>query len=232
MENLIKGFEIVGKNAGFNKPVISTYVNKVIDYSIDPVKNLSPTVIEEAPNGSLISYDVYTRLLKDRIIFFGHAVADETVNIAIAQMLFLEMTDAKKDITLYINSGGGSVVAGLGFIDVMDYVSPDVSTVAIGMAASMGAVILTSGTKGKRFALPNSEVMIHQILGGAEGQFSDMEIRLNHMKRLKDKLYKILADTSGQTVKKIEEKSNRDYWMLAEEAKKEGFIDEVIRKKK
>jgi len=226
--SLIKGFEIASKTQGFGTKAISKQTNVLIDKT---VKNLGTTVVEEAPNGSLISYDVYTRLLKDRVVFFGHGVTDEVVNVAIAQLLFLEMTDAKKDVIMYINSGGGSVIAGLALIDVMNYISPDVNTVAVGMAASMGAVMVTSGAPKKRFALASAEIMVHQPLGGLEGQFSDMEIGLKHMERLKKKLYTILSDTSGKDYKHIHKICDRNYWMTPEEAKKEGFIDEILIKK-
>jgi len=226
--SLIKGFEIISKTQGFSKKSISKQTNVLIDKT---VKNLGTTVVEEAPNGSLISYDVYTRLLKDRVVFFGHGVTDEVVNVAIAQLLFLEMTDAKKDVIMYINSGGGSVIAGLALIDVMNYIAPDVNTVAVGMAASMGAVMVTSGAPKKRFALESAEIMVHQPLGGLEGQFSDMEIGLKHMERLKKKLYTILSNTSGQDYKHIHKICDRNYWMTPEEAKKEGFIDEILTKK-
>jgi len=226
--SLIKGFEIVSKTQGFSKKSISKQTNVLIDKT---VKNLGTTVVEEAPNGSLISYDVYTRLLKDRVVFFGHGVTDEVVNVAIAQLLFLEMTDAKKDVIMYINSGGGSVIAGLALIDVMNYIAPDVNTVAVGMAASMGAVMVTSGAPKKRFALESAEIMVHQPLGGLEGQFSDMEIGLKHMDRLKKKLYTILSKTSGKDYKHIHKICDRNYWMTPEEAKEEGFIDEILTKK-
>jgi ATP-dependent Clp protease, protease subunit len=228
IESIIQNFEGAAKFSGFSKPVISQYANKIID---NTVKNISTTVVEEAPNGSLISYDVYTRLLKDRVIFFGHQVSDEVTNVAISQLLFLEMNDPKKDITLYINSPGGSVISGLSLINVMDFITPDVSTIAVGMAASMGAVILTSGAKGKRFALRDTEVMIHQVLGGTEGQHSDMMIALKQMTKLRTRLYEILAETSGQTFDEIEKKCDRNYWMSAEEAKSEGFIDAVLLKR-
>ena len=228
IESLVKNFEITAQNLGYNKNVISKQTNTLIDKSI---KNLGTTVIEEAPNGSLISYDVYTRLLKDRVVFFGHQVTDEVVNVAIAQLLFLEMTDSKKDIVMYINSGGGGVISGLALIDVMNYIAPDVSTVAIGMAASMGAVMLTSGAKKKRFALQSAEIMVHQPLGGLEGQYSDMEIGLKHMARLKKRLYTILSETSGKEYDHIHKICDRNYWMTPEEAKNEGFIDEILTKR-
>jgi ATP-dependent Clp protease protease subunit len=229
IQSLTQSFETTAKKIGYGKQAVSTQINKLIDKS---VKNLGTTVVEEAPNGSLISYDVYTRLLKDRVLFFGHSVTDEVVNVAISQMLFLEMADAKKDIVMYVNSGGGGVVSGLALIDVMDYIAPDVQTVAIGMAASMGAVIVTSGAPKKRFALQNTEIMIHQPLGGLEGQYSDMEIGLKHMERLKKTLYTILSKTSGKDYEHIHTICDRNYWMTAVEAKEHGFIDEVLTKRK
>jgi len=231
VESLIKNFDITANNLGFNKKLISKQTNVLIDKSVKPLQNLGTTVVEEAPNGSLISYDVYTRLLKDRVVFFGHQVTGEVVNVAIAQLLFLEMTESKKDIIMYINSGGGSVIDGLALIDVMNYITPDVSTVAIGMAASMGAVMLTSGAKGKRFALQSAEVMVHQPLGGLEGQYADMEIGLKHMERLKKRLYTILSDTSGKKYDHIHRICDRNYWMTPTEAKEEGFIDDILIKR-
>jgi ATP-dependent Clp protease protease subunit len=225
---LVSQFENISKENGYGKGIISKQTNKLIDLS---VKNLSPSVIEEASNGSLISYDVYTRLLKDRVVFFGHPVTDEAVNISIAQLLFLEMTDAKKDIIMYVNSPGGSVIAGLALIDVMNYITPDISTVAVGMSASMGAVMLTSGAPKKRYALKSAEIMVHQPLGGLDGQFSDMEIGLKHMARLKKQLYTILSNTSGKDYQHIEKICDRNYWMTPSEAKEEGFIDEILIKR-
>lgn len=229
MYKTIEIFETVGKNAGINKKTISSSTNKLIDHSI---KNLSQGIVEEAPNGSLIHYDVYTRLLKDRVVFFGHEVSTETVNIAIAQLLFLEMSDAKKDIAFYLSTGGGSVIDGLALRDIFDYITPDVSTVAVGMAASMGAILLTSGTPKKRYALQSAEIMVHQPLGGLQGQFSDMEIGLKHMDRLKKRLYTILSDTSGKSYEHIEKICDRNYWMTPTEAKEAGFIDEILIKRK
>lgn len=191
---------------------------------------LIPTVIEKSPFGER-AYDIYSRLLKDRIIFVADQVDDHLANIVTAQLLFLESEDPKKDITMYINSPGGSVTAGMAIYDVMQHVKPDVSTVCAGIAASMGAFLLSSGKKGKRFCLPNSEVMIHQIMGGAEGQASDVEIRAKWMLRTKEKLNKILAKNTGQPIEKIEKDSDRDYFMSADEAKKYGLVDDILKQK-
>jgi len=190
---------------------------------------LVPTVIEKTPNGER-AYDIYSRLLKDRIIFLGSGVDDMVANIIIAQLLFLESQDKERDIKLYINSPGGSVTAGLAIMDTMNYIKPDVSTICIGMAASMGAFLLAAGAKGKRFALANSEVMIHQVLGGMEGQASDIKIRAERILRMKDDLNRMLAKNTGQTLKKVEEDTDRDNFMTAEEARKYGLIDKVIKK--
>jgi ATP-dependent Clp protease protease subunit len=170
-------------------------------------------------------------LMKDRIIFMGTGVDDNVANIITAQLLFLESIDAKSDITMYINSPGGSVYAGLGIYDTMQYVNPDVATICTGLAASMGAVLLTAGTKGKRSALKHSRVMIHQPLGGAQGQASDIAITAKQIQILKDELYEILSVHSGKTIEEIEKDADRDYWMIAEDAKKYGLIDEVLFKK-
>ncbi len=191
---------------------------------------LIPTVIEKTPMGER-AYDIYSRLLKERIIFLSGAIDDNVANIIIAQLLFLESEDPKKDVTLYVNSPGGQVQAGLAIIDAMHHIKPDVATVCVGMAASMGAVILSQGKKGKRFALPNAEVMIHQPLTGVEGQASDIEIAARHVLRLKEKLIKMIADATGQDFKKVEKDKDRDYWMSAEEAKKYGIIDQVFKPK-
>ncbi len=192
---------------------------------------LIPTVIEKSQFGER-AYDIYSRLLNERIIFLGGPIDDHTANLIIAQMLHLEHEDPKKDIMLYINSPGGSVTAGLAIVDTMNFIKPNVSTICVGIAASMGAVILSNGTKGKRYALPNSEVMIHQVMGGAEGQASDIEISAKHILRTKDTLIKILAKNTGKTPQVVEKDSDRDYWMLAEEAKKYGVVDEIITKGK
>jgi len=192
--------------------------------------NLIPTVIEKTHYGER-SYDIYSRLLKDRIIFLGSGIDDVVANSVIAQLLFLESEDPKKDIKIYLNTPGGSVTAGLAIYDTMQYIKPDVSTICIGMAASMGSVLLAAGTKGKRFALPNAEVMIHQVLGGAQGQASDIKIAAEHILKTKDKLNKILSTHSGQSVEKVEKDSDRDNFMSADEAKKYGLIDKIITKK-
>lgn len=223
--SILKGFETSGKQHGFGQKEISRGANKFIDLS---VRNLSTGIVEESRNGSQIHYDVYTRLLKDRIIFMGHAIGDDVVNIAIAQMLFLEMDKPSDDIKLYVNSPGGSVIAGNALVDTMNIIKPDVSTVAMGMAASMGAIILTSGHPGKRFALANAEIMVHQPLGGVEGQYSDMEIGMAHMKRLRKGLYEVLSKTSGKSFEYIEKICDRNYWMTPAEAKEEGFIDAIL----
>jgi ATP-dependent Clp protease protease subunit len=176
--------------------------------------------------------DVFSRLMMDRIIFLGTGINDQVANIVQAQLLFLESADSKKDIQIYLNSPGGSVYAGLGIYDTMQVVSPDVATICTGMAASMGAVLMCAGTKGKRSALKHSRVMIHQPMGGAQGQASDMEITLTEILKLKKELYEIIATHSGQPFDKVEKDSDRDYWMTSEEAKAYGMIDEVLTGKK
>lgn len=189
---------------------------------------LIPTVIEKTSYGER-AYDIYSRLLKDRIIFLGSTIDDGVANVIIAQMLFLENQDPDKDIKLYINSPGGSVTSGMAIYDTMQYIKPDVSTICVGMAASMASVLLTAGAKGKRFCLPNSEVMIHQVMGGTEGQASDIKIHAERILKLKDKLNDILAKHTGQNIKTIEKDSDRDNFMNAEEAAKYGLIDKVIK---
>ncbi len=192
---------------------------------------LIPTVIEKSQFGER-AYDIYSRLLNERIIFLGGPIDDHVANLVIAQLLYLDHTDPKKDIHLYINSPGGSVTAGLAILDTMGFVKADVSTICVGIAASMGAVLLAAGAKGKRFALPNSEVMIHQVMGGAEGQASDIAINAKHILRTKETLNKILSKNTGQTVTQIEKDSDRDYWMTSDEAKKYGIIDDIVSKPK
>ena len=192
---------------------------------------LIPTVIEKSQFGER-AYDIYSRLLNERIIFLGGPIDDHVANLVIAQLLYLDHTDSKKDIHLYINSPGGSVTAGLAILDTMNFVKSDVSTICVGIAASMGAVLLSAGAKGKRFTLPNSEVMIHQVMGGTEGQASDIAINAKHILRTKETLNKILAKNTGQSVSQIEKDSDRDYWMTADEAKKYGVIDEIVAKPK
>ncbi|CAH0122069.1 ATP-dependent Clp endopeptidase proteolytic subunit ClpP [Paenibacillus sp. CECT 9249] len=188
-----------------------------------------PMVVEQSNRGER-AYDIYSRLLKDRIIFLGTQVNDVVANSIIAQMLFLAAEDPDKDIHLYINSPGGSITAGMAIYDTMQHIKPDVSTICVGMAASMGAFLLAGGAIGKRLALPNSEVMIHQPLGGAEGQATDIEIRAKRIIALRDKLNRILAERSGQPLERIEKDTDRDYFMSAYEAKEYGLIDKVVEK--
>ncbi len=186
-----------------------------------------PYVIEQTSQGER-SYDIYSRLLKDRVIFLSGEIYDEMANIVVSQLLFLEMEDSKKDITIYINSPGGSITAGMAIYDTMQHIKCDVKTVCVGMAASMGAILLTSGTKGKRYCLPSSEVMIHQPLGGAQGQASDVEISAKRIIRMKKQLNAILAKNTGQSLSQIQEDTDRDNFFTAKEAKKYGLIDEVL----
>ncbi|MDG0793023.1 ATP-dependent Clp endopeptidase proteolytic subunit ClpP [Cohnella ginsengisoli] len=188
-----------------------------------------PMVVEQTNRGER-AYDIYSRLLKDRIIFLGTQVNDVVANSIIAQMLFLAAEDPEKDIHLYINSPGGSITAGMAIFDTMQYIKPDVSTICVGMAASMGAFLLAAGAKGKRFALPNAEVMIHQPLGGAEGQASDIEIRARRILKLRDKLNRILSERTGQPLERIEKDTDRDNFMEAETAREYGLVDKVIEK--
>ena len=192
---------------------------------------LIPMVIEKTGYGER-AYDIYSRLLKDRIVFLGGPITDAAANAVIAQFLFLELQDPKKDIHLYINSPGGSVSGTLAIYDTMQYIKPAVATICVGFAASGAAILLASGQKGKRFGLPNSEVMIHQVLGAAEGQAVEIEITAKHILRIKDRLNRMLARHTGQSFEKIEKDTDRDFFMDAEEAKKYGIIDEIIKKKK
>ncbi|MFC5652062.1 ATP-dependent Clp endopeptidase proteolytic subunit ClpP [Paenibacillus solisilvae] len=189
--------------------------------------NLVPMVVEQTNRGER-SYDIYSRLLKDRIIFLGSAIDDDVANAVIAQLLFLAADDPEKDISLYINSPGGSVTAGMGIYDTMQFIKPEVSTICVGLAASMGALLLTAGAKGKRFALPNSEVMIHQPLGGVRGQASDIKIHADWILQTKQKLNQILVDRTGQPYEKIDRDTDRDNFMSAEEALNYGLIDKVV----
>ncbi|REK68060.1 MAG: ATP-dependent Clp endopeptidase proteolytic subunit ClpP [Cohnella sp.] len=189
--------------------------------------NLVPMVIEQTNRGER-SYDIYSRLLKDRIIFLGSAIDDDVANLIIAQLLFLAAEDPEKDISLYINSPGGSVTAGLGIYDTMQYIKPDVSTICVGMAASMGSLLLAAGAPGKRYALPNSEIMIHQPLGGVRGQASDIKIHADWILKTKEKLNRIYVERTGQPYEKIERDTDRDNFMSAEEALAYGLIDKVI----
>ena len=192
---------------------------------------LIPTVIEKSQFGER-AYDIYSRLLNERIIFLGGPIDDNVANLVIAQLLFLDHEDSKKDISLYINSPGGSVNAGLAIIDTMNFIKADVSTICVGIAASMGSLILSAGAKGKRFTLPNSEIMIHQVMGGAEGQASDIAINAKHILRIKETLNKMLATNTGKKLAEVEKDSDRDYWMTSDEAKKYGIIDDIISKPK
>jgi ATP-dependent Clp protease protease subunit len=220
------------KHHGIN----SIFVDKMITASAigatqHQVNNLTPYIVEERQLNA-VSMDVFSRLMMDRIIFLGVGINDNVANIVQAQLLFLQSVDASRDIQIYINSPGGSVYAGLGIYDTMQIVSPDVATICTGMAASMGAVLMCAGTKGKRTALQHSRVMIHQPMGGAQGQVTDMEITLKEVLKLKKELYTIIAEHSGQPFDKVEKDSDRDYWMTAEEAKAYGMVDEILVKKK
>jgi ATP-dependent Clp protease protease subunit len=215
--NEFRKFAVQGR--GLNGLTVDSYVQQV--------ENMTRSVIEERPT-RFAEIDVFSRLIMDRVIFMGMGVDDNVANILIAQMLFLESVDAKKDIVMYINSPGGSVYAGLGIYDTMQYIRPDVSTVCTSLAASMGAVLLCGGAKGKRAALPHARVMIHQPSGGAQGQSSDIEITAKQIVLLRKELYDIIAHHSGQPFEKVEKDSDRDYWMKSPEAKEYGLIDEVL----
>ncbi len=209
------------KDQGIN----SMYYDKIVS-SMYPV-NLTPNIIEERQMNA-VAMDVFSRLMMDRIIFLGTGINDQVANIVQAQLLFLESTDASKDIQIYINSPGGSVYAGLGIYDTMQFIKPDVATICTGMAASMAAVLLCAGEKGKRSGLTHSRVMIHQPMGGAQGQASDIEITAKEIITLKEELYNIIAKHSGQTYDKVYEDSDRDYWMKADKALEYGMIDEIL----
>ncbi|WP_435624733.1 ATP-dependent Clp endopeptidase proteolytic subunit ClpP [Flagellimonas sp.] len=209
--------------------VNSMYYDKIMS-SMYPV-NMTPNIIEERQLNA-IAMDVFSRLMMDRIIFMGTGINDQVANIVQAQLLFLESADASKDIQIYINSPGGSVYAGLGIYDTMQFIKPDVATICTGIAASMAAILLCAGQKGKRSGLTHSRVMIHQPLSGAQGQASDIEIAAKEVLKIKDELYQIIANHSGQTFEKVYEDSDRDFWMKAEEAKKYGMIDEVLAREK
>ena len=196
-----------------------------------PTSLLVPMVIEQTGRGER-SYDIYSRLLKDRIIFIGTAIDDHVANLVVAQMLFLQMEDPKREINLYINSPGGSVTAGLAIYDTMQFVTCDVATYCVGIAASMAAVLLTAGTKGKRYALPNSDVMLHQVSGGAQGPANDVERTVEYMFRLKKRLIGIVAHHTGKTEEQIQTDSDRDYWITAQQAKDYGLVDEVVKSRK
>jgi len=212
------------KHAGINSLTYESYTSRI-------QSSLTPYIIEER-SLNVAQMDVFSRLMMDRIIFLGTGINDQVANIVQAQLLFLESVDSKKDIQIYVNSPGGSVYAGLGIYDTMQYVNPDVSTICTGLAASMGSVLLAAGAAKKRSALPHSRIMIHQVSSGAQGTLSDMEISLRHTIELKKDLYNILSKHSGQTFERIEKDSDRDFWMRAAEAKEYGLIDEVLERKK
>jgi len=195
------------------------------------ISSVTPYIIEERQL-NVAQMDVFSRLMMDRIIFLGTAIDDHVANIIQAQLLFLESVDSSKDISIYINSPGGGVYAGLGMYDTMQFIKPDVATICTGMAASMAAVLMCAGEKGKRSALPHSRIMIHQPMGGAQGQASDIEITAREILKLKDELYEIIAKHSGQTIKKVHDDSDRDYWMKADEAKTYGMVDEILTRTK
>jgi len=213
------------KHMGINSLTVDSVISTVrADY-------ISPTIIEERQL-NVASMDVFSRLMMDRIIFLGVGINDYVSNVIQAQLLFLESVDAKKDIQIYMNSPGGSVYAGLGIYDTMQFIQPNIATICTGMAASMAAVLMCAGEKGKRSALPHSRIMIHQPMGGAEGQASDIEITAREIQKLKKELYEIIASHSGQTNDKVWADSDRDYWMTAQEAKDYGMVDEVLIRKK
>lgn len=212
---------------GINSNALYSYTNAVNNALAPTADYLNPYILEERQL-NVTQMDVFSRLMMDRIIFLGTQVTDQSANIIQAQLLYLDSVDPEKDISIYINSPGGSVYAGLGIYDTMQYVNSDVSTICTGMAASMAAVLLVAGQKGKRFALPHSRVMIHQPMGGIQGQASDIEITAREILKLKDQLYRIISDHSGQPFEKIERDSDRDYWMMAPEAKEYGMIDKVL----
>ena len=227
LQNEFRKFAV--HHMGLNGLTVEGYVNHTVENH--KVESMTRSVIEERPM-NFREVDVFSRLMADRIIFMGLPVDDNIANIIVAQLLFLESADPKKDILMYLNSPGGSVYAGLGIYDTMQYVRPDVATVCTSLAASMGAVLLAGGASGKRSALPHARVMIHQPSGGAQGQSVDMEITVREIVKLRQELYEILAHHTGQTVEQIELDSNRDNWMRAEEAKTYGLIDEVLRREK
>lgn len=210
------------KHLGMNPLALEKYMDIQSSYNY-----ISPTIIEERQL-NVAQMDVFSRLMMDRIIFLGTQIDDYTANVIQAQLLYLDSSDPGKDISIYLNTPGGSVYAGLGIYDTMQFISSDVATICTGMAASMGAVLMTAGAKGKRSALKHARIMIHQPMGGAQGQASDIEITAREIQKLKQELYTIIADHSGNTFERIEKDSDRDYWMTAEEAKEYGMIDEVL----
>jgi ATP-dependent Clp protease, protease subunit len=223
-ENEFRKYAI--NHIGMNSNTLDDY-NRKATSKVGDILGFTPAIIEERQL-NVAQMDVFSRLMMDRIIFLGTGIDSYVGNVVTAQLLFLESTDPKRDITMFVNSPGGSVYAGLGMYDTMQYVAPDIATICTGMAASMGAVLMCAGVKGKRSALPHARVMIHQPSGGAEGQSRDMEITMKEMIRLREELYKIIAEHSGQPFEKVEADSDRDYWMRAEEAKAYGMVDEVL----
>lgn len=219
------------KHMGMTGMHVDTYAEKTSQFAMPNITGLTPYVIEEREM-RMTQMDVFSRLMMDRIIFLGQGINDYVANIVQAQLLFLESIDPKRDVQIFINSPGGSVIAGQGIYDTMQYITPDVATICTGLAASMGAVLLTAGTTGKRSCLPHSRVMIHQPLGGMQGQVTDMEISYNLIKQLQKELYEILANHTGQNYDKISEDCERDNWMTATEAKDYGLVDEVLERKK
>lgn len=219
MKNDFRDYAV--KHIGMNGLALDQYVSSI------SASYISPTIIEERQL-NVAQMDVFSRLMMDRVIFLGTEVNDYTANVIQAQLLYLDSTDPGKDVNIYINSPGGSVYAGLGIYDTMQYISSDVSTICTGIAASMAAVLLVAGAKGKRFALNHSRVMIHQPMGGAQGQASDIEITAREIQKLKKELYTIIANHSGQPFEKVERDSDRDYWMTSQEAKEYGMIDDVL----
>jgi ATP-dependent Clp protease protease subunit len=214
------------KHLGLNSLTVDRYINSATPHIIT---NLTPNIIEERPL-NIAAMDIFSRLMMDRIIFLGVGINDEVANIVMGQLLFLESTNPNRDIQIYINSPGGSVYAGLGIYDTMQYISSDIATICTGMAASMGAVLMCAGAHGKRTALKHSRVMIHQPLGGAQGQASEIEITYREISKLKKELYDIISHHSGQPYEKVEKDSDRDYWMTSEEANAYGLVDEVLTK--
>ena len=227
MSNPNEFYKYATKHAGISSADLDRYMRT----SVPDIHGFTPQVIEERQM-NVVGMDVFSRLMMDRIIFLGVPVNDYVANVIQAQLLFLESTDNKRDIQMFVNSPGGSVISGLGIYDTMQYVSPEIGTICTGLAASMGAVLLCAGTKGKRTCLPHSRVMIHQPSGGMQGQFSDMEISYNLIKSMRNELYDIIAKHTGKTFEEIEKDSDRDNWMTANEAKEYGLVDEVLTRSK
>jgi ATP-dependent Clp protease, protease subunit len=227
MSNPNEFYKYATKHAGISSADLERYMRT----SVPDIHGFTPQVIEERQM-NVVGMDVFSRLMMDRIIFLGVPVNDYVANVIQAQLLFLESTDNKRDIQMFVNSPGGSVISGLGIYDTMQYVSPEIGTICTGLAASMGAVLLCAGTKGKRTCLPHSRVMIHQPSGGMQGQFSDMEISYNLIKSMRNELYEIMAKHTGKTFEEIEKDSDRDNWMTAIEAKNYGLVDEVLTRSK